>query len=245
AQGEVERCIETLRISAEETRRIHGETIPVDQMTGHEKRDGYFYRFPLGVVGAITPYHDPLNIVAHKIAPEIASGNSSVVKSATLTPLSALLLSEALEAAGLPETVLSVVTGKGSEIGDALVTHPAVRMISFTGGLETGTDIAHKAGLKKLSMELGSNSPTIVLKDAELAEAVESCVSGAYGAVGQNCIGVQRIFVERPIYNEFVERFAALSKEYTTGDKKLQSTKMGPLISEDEAVRVEGTVAEA
>src|SRR5699024_7016552 len=97
----------------------------------------------------------------------------------------------------------------------------------------------------KLSMELGSNSPTIVLKDAELAEAVESCVSGAYGAVGQNCIGVQRIFVERPIYNEFVERFAALSKEYTTGDKKLQSTKMGPLISQDEAVRVEGTVAEA
>lgn len=245
AQGEVERCIETLRISAEETRRIHGETIPFDQMPGHENRVGYFYRFPIGVVGAITPFNDPLNLVAHKIGPAIASGNSIVVKPATLTPLSALLLAEAFEAAGLPENVLSVVTGKGSEIGDALVTHPAVRMISFTGGLETGTDIAHKAGLKKLSMELGSNSPTIVLKDAELAEAVESCVSGAYGAVGQNCIGVQRIFVERPIYNEFVERFAALSKEYTTGDKKLQSTKMGPLISEDEAVRVEGTVAEA
>src|SRR5699024_4631204 len=143
----------------------------------------------------------------------------------TLAPVPALLVAAASAAAGLPENVLVRVTGKGSETGDPLVTHPAVRMISFTGGLETGTDIAHKAGLKKLRMELGSNSPTIVLKDAELAEAVESCVSGAYGAVGQNCIGVQRIFVERPIYNEFVERFAALSKEYTTGDKKLQTTK--------------------
>src|SRR5699024_8836409 len=120
-QGEVERCIKTLRISAEETRRIHGETIPFDQMQENENRVRYFYRFPIGVVGAITPFHDPLNLVAHKIGPAIASGNSIVVKPATLTPLSALLLAEAFEAAGLPENVLSVVTGKGSEIGDALV----------------------------------------------------------------------------------------------------------------------------
>src|SRR5699024_2714668 len=124
AQGEVERCIETLRISAEETRRINGERIPFDQMSGYGNRVGYFYRFPIGVVRAITPFNDPLNLVAHKIGPAIASGNSIVVKPATLTPLSALLLAEAFEAAGLPENVLSVVTGKGSEIGDALVTHP-------------------------------------------------------------------------------------------------------------------------
>src|SRR5699024_8766565 len=118
ARSEVSRCIETLRISAEEARRIQGETIPFDQMPGHENRVGYFYRFPVGVVAAITPFNDPLNLVAHKIGPAIASGNSIVVKPATLTPLSALLLAEAFEAAGLPENVLSVVTGKGSEIGD-------------------------------------------------------------------------------------------------------------------------------
>src|SRR5699024_1767502 len=138
AQGEIECCIETLRISAEETRRNHGDTIPFDQIQVHENRVSYLYRFPIDIIGSITMFNDQLTLVAHKIGLAIASSNSIVVKPATLTPLSALLLAEAFEAAGLPENVLSVVTGKGSEIGDALVTHPAVRMISFTGGLETG-----------------------------------------------------------------------------------------------------------
>src|SRR5699024_9395309 len=193
ARGEVTRAIQTIRISAEEARRIKGETIPFDQMPGHENRIGYYYRFPIGIIAAITPFNDPLNLVAHKVGPAIASGNAIIVKPATLTPISALLLAEAFEQAGLPKKVLSVITGSGREIGDALVSHPSVRMVSFTGGLETGESIAKTAGLKKLSMELGSNSPAIVLADADIDEAVNSCVSGAFGAVGQNCLGVQRV----------------------------------------------------
>lgn len=245
ARSEVKRCIETLTLSAEEARRIHGETIPFDQMPGHENRVGYYYKFPVGIVGAITPFNDPLNLVAHKIGPAIAAGNAVIVKPATLTPISALLLAEAFEAAGLPEGMLSVITGSGSEIGDTLVTHPAVRMISFTGGLETGKKIAHKAGLKKISMELGSNSPAIILKDADIVSAAESCTAGAFGAVGQNCIGVQRVFIESEVYDAFEKELVAYTKRLKSGDKKLETTDMGPLISEKEAIRVEHTVAEA
>lgn len=245
ARSEVKRCVETLRLSAEEARRIHGETIPFDQMPGHENRIGYYYKFPVGIIGAITPFNDPLNLVAHKIGPAIASGNAIIVKPATLTPISALLLAEAFETAGLPAGMLSVVTGSGGEIGDTLVTHPAVRMISFTGGLETGKAISHKAGLKKLGMELGSNSPAIVLKDADVVAAAKSCTAGAFGAVGQNCIGVQRIFVETEVYDSFKKELVSRTKRVKMGDKKLETTEMGPLISEKEAIRVEHTVAEA
>src|SRR5699024_3676776 len=155
----------------------------------------------------ITPFNDPLNLVAHKIGPAIASGNAIIVKPATLTPLSAILLAEAFLAAGLPKKVLSVITGCGGEIGDTLISHPSVRMVSFTGGLETGEKIAKKAGLKKIHMELGSNSPVIVLNDADVNETVNSCVSGAFGAVGQNCLGVQRIFIEESIFDMFTQKF--------------------------------------
>lgn len=245
ARAEVDRCAETLVISAEEARRINGETIPYDQMPGHENRIGYYYQFPIGIIAAITPFNDPLNLVAHKVGPAIASGNAIIVKPASVTPLSALLLAEAFEKAGLPEKVLSVVTGSGREIGDVLVTHPAIRMISFTGGLETGEAIAKKAGLKKLSMELGSNSPVIVLEDAKIEHTVKSCVSGAFWAVGQNCLGVQRIFIAEEIYDTFTEKFIAQTKRYKTGDKKSVSTDMGPLITVDEAKRVETWVNEA
>ncbi|MFD1066806.1 aldehyde dehydrogenase family protein [Oceanobacillus locisalsi] len=245
ARGEVVRCINTLRLSAEEARRIIGETISFDQMPGHENRVGYYYRFPIGIIAAITPFNDPLNLVAHKVGPAIASGNAIIVKPASLTPLSGLLLAEAFEAAGLPEKVLSVVTGSGREIGDILVTHPSIRMVSFTGGMETGEKIAKKAGLKKLSMELGSNSPAIVLQDANIDDAVSSCVAGAFGAVGQNCIGVQRIFIETSQFNEFVRKFVKETKKYKTGNKKDETTDMGPLISKREAIRVEEWVNEA
>ncbi len=245
ARGEVARCVNTLRLSAEEARRIIGETIPFDQMPGHESRVGYYYNFPIGIVAAITPFNDPLNLVAHKVGPAIASGNAIIVKPATLTPLSALLLAEAFDQAGLPEKVLSVVTGSGSEIGDPLVTHPSIRMVSFTGGLETGEKIAKKACLKKLSMELGSNSPAIVLKDADVEEAVSSCVAGAFGAVGQNCLGVQRVFIETPLFDEFTHKFVQQTNTYKVGNKKDEATDMGPLISEKEAIRVEEWVNEA
>src|SRR5699024_7596242 len=149
----------------------------------------------------------------------IASGNAIIVKPASVTPVSALLLAEAFQSAGLPEKVLSVITGSGSQVGDALVSHPSVRMVSFTGGLETGEAIAKKAGLKKLSMELGSNSPAIVLKDADLEAAVDSTVSGAFYAVGQNCLGVQRIFVEYDIYDKFLEKFVEKTKQVKMGNK--------------------------
>lgn len=245
ATAEVKRCIQTLKISAEEARRIHGETIPFDQAEGSEDRVGYYFRFPIGIIAAITPFNDPLNLVAHKVGPAIASGNAIIVKPATVTPLSALLLAEAFEHAGLPPKVLSVITGKGSVIGDILVTHPAVRMVSFTGGLETGEAIARKAGLKKISMELGSNSPVIVLNDADVEMAVESSVSGAFYAVGQNCLGVQRIYIEEEIYEKFSSLFVDRVQQYKVGDKMLDTTDMGPMINEAEAIRVEHWVDEA
>jgi glyceraldehyde-3-phosphate dehydrogenase (NADP+) len=245
ATKETARCIQTLRISAEEARRIHGETISFDQMPGSESRVGYYYRFPIGIIGAITPFNDPLNLVAHKVGPSIASGNAIIVKPATVTPLSALMLAEAFTHAGLPSKVLSVITGHGSEIGDALVTHPAIRMISFTGGLEAGEDIVRKAGLKKISMELGSNSPVIVLEDADIEEAVESTVSGAFWAAGQNCLGVQRIYIQESIMFAFQKAFIMRTEDYCIGDKQSLETDMGPLITEKEAKRVEGMVNEA
>ncbi|OHX48953.1 aldehyde dehydrogenase [Planococcus salinarum] len=245
AGKEVGRAIQTLRISAEEARRINGETISFDQSPGSENRVGYFYRFPIGIIGAITPFNDPLNLVAHKVGPAIASGNAIIVKPATVTPLSALLLAEAFAHAELPMKVLSVITGHGSEIGDALVTHPAVRMISFTGGVEAAEEIARKAGLKKLGMELGSNSPVIVLSDADLEDAIESSVSGAFWAAGQNCLGVQRIYIQEGVFEAFKEKFVGRATDYLVGDKQSELTDMGPLITEKEAIRVEKLVNEA
>lgn len=245
ARSEVKRCIQTLKISAEEARRINGETIPFSQSEGSENRVGYYYKVPIGIIAAITPFNDPLNLVAHKVGPAVASGNAIIVKPSSDTPLSAILLAEAFEAAGLPANVLSIITGSGSVIGDLLVSHPAIRMVSFTGGLETGERIAHKAGLKKLSMELGSNSPVIILNDADLEAAVEATVSGAFFAAGQNCLGVQRIFIEEEKYEEFSNSFIAATKCYKVGDKMLETTDMGPMINEREAVRVETWVEEA
>ncbi|UOF91116.1 aldehyde dehydrogenase family protein [Fodinisporobacter ferrooxydans] len=245
ARKEVTRCIETLRVSAEEARRIQGETIPFDQMQGSENRVGYYYRFPIGIIAAITPFNDPLNLVAHKVGPAIAAGNAIIVKPATVTPLSALMLAKAFEKAGLPAKVLSVITGYASEIGDTLVTHPDIRMVSFTGGLSAGKEILKKAGLKKISMELGSNSPVIVLNDAELEEAVESTVSGAFWAAGQNCLGVQRIYIEDQVFEEFQGKFVNQTLQYRVGDKLSEFTDMGPMINEKEAIRVENWVNEA
>lgn len=245
ARKEVTRCIETLRISAEEARRINGETIPFDQMPGSENRVGYYYRFPIGLIAAITPFNDPLNLVAHKVGPAIAAGNAIIVKPATVTPLSALLLAEAFEKAGLPPKVLSVITGKAGEIGDPLITHPDVRMVSFTGGLAAGEAIVRKAGLKKISMELGSNSPVIVLGDADLDAAAEANVSGAFWAAGQNCLGVQRIYVEESVFEEFKDKFVSRTGRYMVGDKLSEATDIGPMITEQEAIRVESWVKEA
>lgn len=239
ARKEVSRCVNTLTVSGEEAKRILGETIPFDSFPGGEQRRGYYYRFPIGVVLAITPFNDPLNLVAHKLGPAIAAGNSVILKPATVTPLSAIKLVEAMLEAGLPPEAIQVITGYGSVIGDPLVSDERVRMISFTGGVEAGKHIAGRAGIKKIGMELGSNSPVIVWKDADLDLAVESCVSGSFWAAGQNCIGVQRLLIHRDIYNEFKTKFVERTKKYKIGDKMNEETDMGPMITETEAKRVE------
>lgn len=245
ARKEVGRCINTITISAEEARRIDGETIPFDSAVGSENRRGYYYRFPIGVILAITPFNDPLNLVAHKLGPAFAAGCSVVLKPATVTPLSALMLAEVLLEAGLPPKALQVITGHGHEIGDALVSSPVPRMISFTGGTEAGLHITKMAGLKKIGMELGSNCPTIIMDDADMEAAVESCVSGAFWACGQNCIGVQRLLVHNKIYDEFKDKFVARTKQYTLGSQMDEKTDMGPMITEGEAQRVEEWIKEA
>lgn len=245
ARKEASRCVNTITCSAEEAKRILGETIPWDSFPGGEKRKGFYYRFPIGVVLAITPFNDPLNLVAHKLGPAIAAGNSVILKPATVTPLSAIKLVEVLLEAGLPENAIQVITGYGSKIGDPLVSDERVRMISFTGGVEAGKHIASKAGIKKIGMELGSDSPVIVWKDADMQLAVESCVSGSFWAAGQNCIGVQRLLVHKEIYEEFKTKFVELTKTYKIGDKLKEDTMMGPMITETEAKRIEQWVNEA
>lgn len=245
ARKEVTRAINTIMLSGEEARRILGETIPFDSMPGSENRVGYFYRFPIGIIGAITPFNDPLNLVAHKLGPAIAGGNSVVLKPATVTPLSALKLGELLIEAGLPYKILNIITGHGHIVGDALVTDERIRMITFTGGVEAGKEIVKKAGIKKIGMELGSNSPAIVMDDCNLQKAVESCVSGAFWAAGQNCIGVQRLYVHKDIYDEFEKRFIEQTKKIKFGAKLDEETDMGPMITETEAKRVEEWIQEA
>ncbi len=245
ARKEVGRAAQTMMISAEEARRINGETIPFNSSPGSENRVGYYFRFPIGIIAAITPFNDPLNLVAHKVGPAIAGGNSVVLKPATVTPLSAIKLGKALMDAGLPANVLNIVTGHGSKIGDALVTDPRVRMISFTGGLEAGQAIVKKAGLKKIGMELGSNTPVIVCADCDMEQAVELSVSGAFWAVGQNCIGVQRIYIEKDVYDEFEKRFVERTRKMKVGPQLEEDTDMGPMITEGEAKRIEGWVNDA
>jgi len=245
ARKEARRAVNTLTLAGEEAKRLQGETIPFDSFPGGERRRGYFERAPIGVVLAITPFNDPLNLVAHKLGPAIAGGNSVILKPATVTPLSALKLTEALLEAGLPPDVLQTLSGHGPVLGDVLVGDPRVRMISFTGGVETGRHIAHQAGLKKISMELGSNSPVIVWKDADLEAAISSCVSGAFWAAGQNCIGVQRIYVHRDVYEQLRDGFIERTRQYRIGDKLDEATDMGPMITEGEAERVERWIREA
>ncbi len=231
ARKEVLRAVNTLRLSAAEARRNAGEVIPFDSYEGSEDRTGWYSREPLGIIAAITPFNDPLNLVAHKIGPAIAGGNAVILKPSALTPLSAQLLTDALVDAGLPSEVLTIVHGD-REVAQSIIRSRDVRMVSFTGGFSTGESIARTAGLKKLSMDLGGNAPVIVMSDADLDDAVESCVSGAFWAAGQNCVGVQRILVAEPLYIEFRRRFLAATARLLAGDPSDERTDVGPMISQ-------------
>lgn len=244
AQKEVKRCVNTLKLSAEEAKRNAGEVLPFDAYEGSENRQGWFSREPLGLILAITPYNDPLNLVAHKLGPAIAGGNGVILKPSELAPLSAIKLVDYLRDAGLPTSVVTLATG-GAELGKALVAAREVRMISFTGGFVTGEQIARSAGLKKLAMDLGGNAPVIVMADCDLAATVESCVSGAFWAAGQNCIGTQRLLVQASIYEAFREAFVRLAREQVSGDPLADSTDIGPMISLQAAQNAQKVVDEA
>lgn len=245
ARTEAGRAVHTMRLSAEECRRVTGETIAFDQYPGGDHRFGYWVPEPVGIVAAVTPFNDPLNLVAHKVGPGLAAGNAVIVKPDSKTPLSALKLARAVHDAGMPAGILQCITGPGRVIGDVLISDPRVRMVSFTGGIEVGKIIARRAGLKKIGMELGSNSPVIVMPDADLDTALECIVSGAFWAAGQNCLHVQRLLLHHDIYDSFSARFVAAAEAYVVGDKLDEATDMGPLINKAAARNVERLVSDA
>ena len=245
ARKEVTRALNTMQLSAEEAGRITGATIPFNAVVGSEDRVGYETKFPIGIVVAITPFHDPLNLVCHKLGPAIAAGNPVILKPSDYTPLVAIKFGEILFEAGLPKEMLSIITGSPETFGDFLISDERIRLISFTGGVEAAKIIQRKAGLKKLVMELGSNSPVIVLSDADIEEAVQSCVSGAFYASGQNCVGVKRIFVEEDIYDSFLNNFSQLTSTLKIGSPLSEDIDIGPVISTESIHQIDKFIAES
>jgi len=245
ARREPGRTANLLRLAAEEGRRLTGQTLPFESRIGSENRTGYYFRFPVGIVAAITPFNDPLAMAGHNIGPAIAAGNAIVLKPSARTPLSVLMLARDLVDAGLPKGRLSVITGHGAALGEALVSDPKVRLVTFTGGIETGLQVSRWLGIKKALMELGSNSPVIVMDDANLAKAVPAISAGAFAQAGENCIGVQRILVHEAAYDEFKERFVAHVGRLKAGHSMDEDVDVCAMITKQEADRVETWIREA
>jgi acyl-CoA reductase-like NAD-dependent aldehyde dehydrogenase len=245
SMGEVSRSIETYRFSAEEAKRIHGETVPMDASVAGDGRIGYWLRVPLGVVSAITPFNFPLNLVAHKVGPALAVGNTIVLKPASTTPLTAIVLAEIIEEAGVPAGVFNVVVGSGGTVGEWLSVDPRISKISFTGSPPVGEQIIRKAGLKKVTMELGNNSGTIIEPDADLSAAIPRCVMSAFANSGQVCISLQRLYVHKAIAKEFTKRFVEETKKLKLGNPLEKDCDVGPMIDIKEAERAETWVKEA
>jgi glyceraldehyde-3-phosphate dehydrogenase (NADP+) len=246
ARGEAGRSAEIIRLAAFEGSQLYGTTLPLDanKGTGFDKL-GFTLRQPVGVVVAISPFNYPALLVLHKLAPALASGNSVVLKPARNTPLTAIALAQCFYDAGLPENVLRVVTGSGALLGDALVSDPRVRKVSFTGSTATGKHISQIAGIKKLSLELGSSCPVVVLEDADIERAAGAVALGGYINAGQVCISVQRVIVHEKIASQFLDALTPLVDAITVGNPKDEATKVGTLISEAEAKRVESSINEA
>jgi acyl-CoA reductase-like NAD-dependent aldehyde dehydrogenase len=247
AEGRLEasRAFETIMGSAEEAKRLHGETVPVDGAPGGAGRFGLTIRVPCGVVVAISPFNFPLNLVCHKVGPALAGGNAVIVKPATDTPLSALKLTEILLEAGLPPEGINTLTGSGGEIGDMLVTDRRVRKITFTGSRDVGEHICRTAGLKRVTMELGSNAPVIVMPDADLDRVAAAVAATGYGNAGQVCISTQRVLAAGRVYNDFLDALRPKVAALTAGNQLDETVKVGPMVREKEAARVEEWVKEA
>ncbi len=244
-KGEVRRAVETLTASAEEAKRLHGETVPLDADPAGAGRLAFTLRVPCGVVVAIGPFNFPLNLLCHKVGPAIAGGNAVIIKPASDTPLSGLRLTEILLEAGVPPEGVQCLTGSGSEIGDPLVSDGRVRKITFTGSREVGENICRIAGIKKVTLELGSNCPVIVMPDADLDKVAAAVAATGYANSGQVCISTQRVLADRRVYADFLDVLAPKVEALATGSQLDTTTQVGPMIKESEAVRVEQWVNEA
>ncbi len=245
ARAEVERAISTFTIASEEAKRMHGETLPLDAVPSGEGYFGFWIRRPVGVIAAISPFNFPLNLVAHKVAPALAAGNSMVLKPATSTPLAAVKLCQALHDAGLPAGAINLVVGSGSTVGEWLTTDARVAKITFTGSPDVGRHILSVAGIKKVTLELGNTSPVVIAPDADLDFVAKRCAVGAYYNSGQVCISVQRIYSQKQVYEPFAERFVKATEAMIVGDPLDERVDVGPMIDSKEVDRIEGWVHEA
>ena len=245
ARAEVDRAISTFTIAAEEAKRLHGETIPLDAVPSGEGYFGFWTRRPVGVIAAISPFNFPLNLVAHKVAPALAAGNTLVLKPASTTPLAAVKLCQILMEAGLPAGALNLVVGSGGTVGEWLVTDPRVDKITFTGSPDVGRHILSVAGIKKVTLELGNTSPVVVAPDADLDFVAKRCAVGAYYNSGQVCISVQRIYSEKNVYEPFSEKFVKAAEALVVGDPLDERVDVGPMIDTKEVDRIESWVQEA
>ena len=244
ARTEVERAIFTFTVAAEESTRIYGEYLPLDWQEYTVGRWGMVRRFPLGPIAGITPFNFPLNLVAHKVAPAIAAGCTMIVKPAPQTPLTALLLAEAVQQAGWPDGALNVLPLSNEDAG-LLVTDDRLKMLSFTGSAAVGWEMKRRAGKKKVALELGGNGAVMVHNDADVAFAAERCVAGGFAYAGQSCISVQRILVERSVCGKFTDLLLAKVSNLQLGDPLQESTDVGPLIRESDAIRAIEWIQEA
>ena len=238
ARGEVRRCANTLLLSSEAAKKLAGCEIPFDAAENGERKWGFFARVPAGPVVSIVPFNFPLNLAAHKVGPAIAAGCSIIIKPASKTPFSAFILAESLLEAGLPPEIISVVPGPGSSVGEMLVRSEGVRVITFTGSAAVGKRISRLAGLKKLTMELGSNSGVLILDDATIPLAASKVRKGAFALAGQVCISVQRVYVQRQVYQRFLDELIPQVKSIRMGNPMLQTTDMGPIIDKANLSRI-------
>jgi acyl-CoA reductase-like NAD-dependent aldehyde dehydrogenase len=244
ARTEVDRAVFTFNVAAEESTRIHGEYLPLDWQEFTAGRWGIVRRFPIGPVAGITPFNFPINLVAHKVAPAIAAGCPMVLKPAPQAPLCSLLLAECVQQAGWPDGGLNVLP-LSNEDASLLVTDDRIKLISFTGSVPVGWDIKRRAGKKKVVLELGGNAAVIVHSDADLGYAVDRCVTGGFAYAGQTCISVQRILVEHSVYGRFTDLLVEGVKKLHVGDPLDNSTDVGPLIRESDAIRTAAWIDEA
>jgi acyl-CoA reductase-like NAD-dependent aldehyde dehydrogenase len=245
ARVEAERAVSTYTMAAVEARRLAGEVVPMDASAAGVGKVAYTMRVPIGIVGAITPFNFPLNLVAHKVAPALAAGCAVVLKPAGHTPLSALLLGELETEAGLPPGWLNVLVGPSAEIGDVIVEDERVKLITFTGSSGVGWRIRERAVKKRVNLELGNATPVVVEADADIEEAATKLAANAFSFAGQSCISVQRIYVKRQAYDDFISRFVPKVQALKVGDPGEEDTDVGPVIDEDARDRIVSWVEEA